>query len=104
MLRKKSNSRIYIPKSLQGVLWSVNVRKLDPEEDREYIIHQVLMYGTLQQIRWLLDAYGKAAVRQVFLGAPSRIYSRSYFYLVKDIILGLKNKWLSEKQYVSDIF
>ena len=56
-----------IPKSLQGILWSVNVARLDLERDKNYIIHQVLAYGNLEQIRWLFQVYGRQGVKDVFM-------------------------------------
>ena len=68
-----------IPKSLQGALWSVNVSKLNLEEDKPYIVHQILAYGTLDEIKWLMKTYGKDVIKKVFLNQPIKVYTPSAF-------------------------
>lgn len=41
-----------IPKKLQPILWSTSVELLDIQKDKVYIIHQVLIYGTLDEIKF----------------------------------------------------
>lgn len=60
-------------------MWSVDVAKLDLEKDRAYIVNQVLSYGTLDEIRWLMKTYGKDTVKQVFLNQPIKVYTPSAF-------------------------
>ena len=93
-----------IPSSLQGILWSVNVKNLDLANDKVYIIHQVLMYGTLEQIKWLFKVYGKETIKKVFLKYPQRIYNPPAFFFLKNFLLGFKNISLSEEKYVTSIF
>lgn len=68
-----------IPKSLKGVLWSADISKMDLERDRAYIVNQVLSYGTLDEIRWLMRTYGEKIVREVFLNQPIKVYTPSAF-------------------------
>jgi len=56
-----------IPKTLQSILWSASVKKLDLDSDKNYIIHQVLTYGSLEQIRWLFETYGRKTIKEVFV-------------------------------------
>ncbi|HLB95420.1 MAG TPA: hypothetical protein VJK26_00755 [Patescibacteria group bacterium] len=93
-----------IPKSLQGILWSVNVARLDLERDKNYIIHQVLAYGNLEQIRWLFQVYGRQGVKDVFMKEPTRVYDQGSFIFVKNIILNLKTASLDKKRYVQSTF
>ncbi|PIV12741.1 MAG: hypothetical protein COS47_00935 [Candidatus Nealsonbacteria bacterium CG03_land_8_20_14_0_80_36_12] len=99
MKRKNLNK---IPSEFQGILWSANVRELDLEEDKNYIIHQVLMYGSLEQIRWLFRTYKKEEIKKVFIENPVPIYTKPIFYFIKNIILNLKKK-LDEKKYIKNI-
>ena len=96
--------KIKIPKSFQGILWSVNVKNLDLEKDKVYIIHQILMYGTIKQIHWLFKVYGKKIIKEVFLKDPQRIYNPPAFLFLKNFILGFKKIPLSKKIYVTSIF
>ncbi|MBZ1345507.1 MAG: hypothetical protein KY055_02690 [Candidatus Nealsonbacteria bacterium] len=93
-----------IPSSFQGILWSVNVKNLDLEKDKVYIIHQVLSYGTLEQIRWLFEVYSKREIKRVFEASPMKVYNFPTFNFIKNIVLGLKEKPFSSKDYVSSIY
>lgn len=93
-----------IPQEFQPILWSVNVKNLDLEKDKNYIIHQVLMYGDLEEIAWLFKVYSKKEVKKVFEEAPMKIYSPQVFHFIKNIILGLKKKTLSPKKYVTTLY
>lgn len=57
----------------------MNISKLDLEKDRAYIVNQVLSYGTLDEIKWLMRIYGKKTVREVFLNQPIKVYTPSAF-------------------------
>lgn len=92
-----------IPKKLQAVLWSTNVDLLDIKRDKGYIIHQILLYGLLEDIRWLFKTYTKKEIIDVFLHHPSKIYSKEAFHFVKNFILGLRNKKLPQARYVTAI-
>lgn len=93
-----------IPKELQPILWSTNIKNLDPEKDKNYIIHQVLMYGTLKQIKWLFRMYGKETIKQTFLKEPQSIYSPPVLFFIKNIIFDLKNVRINKKEYVKTLF
>lgn len=71
---------VSLPKSLQGTLWSVPLGQLDIGENRVYIIHQLLAFGTLTDLRWLFSTYDKETIREVFLKHPTKIYTRSAFH------------------------
>lgn len=92
-----------VPKRLQGILWSVDTKHLDVKKDRAYIIYQVLLYGTLDEIRWLFNIYSKREIIDVFLRKSIKIYPRATFYFVKDFILDLRNIRLPEERYVTAI-
>ena len=53
----------------------MNVSKLNLEEDKPYIVHQILAYGTLDEIKWLMKTYGKDVVKKVFLNQPIKVYT-----------------------------
>ena len=93
-----------IPQEFQGILWLVNVKNLDLEKNKVYIIHQILMYGDLKEIAWLFKVYSKKEVKKVFEEAPMKIYSPQGFHFIKNIILGLKKKPLSPKKYVTALY
>ena len=93
-----------IPKRLQAILWSKSVDKISLEDDRNYIVHQVLMYGDLKSIKWLFDAYSRNGVRDVFVRHPKKVYTAPAFNFVKNFVLGLGAKKLEENKYVKTVF
>lgn len=93
-----------IPATLQPILWSVDVNKLDIEKDKGYIIHQVLIYGDLHELKWLFQIYTKKIVVDVFLHHPAKMYPKETFRFIKDYILGLQGLTLDEQNYVTAFF
>lgn len=100
MLKSKNGK---IPKSLQSILWSTDINLLDLEKHRGYIIHQLLLYGTFEDIKWLFKTYSKKEIIATFLTHPSKNYPREVFYFVKNYVLSLKNKKIDEDKYVTSI-
>lgn len=89
---------------LQGVLWSKDIRNLDLEKDKIYIIHQILSYGNLKQIKWLFKIYKLKKIQEVFIKYPKKIYTPPVFYFIKNFILGLQKKRLPKEEYVKTPF
>ena len=54
-----------IPSNFQGVFWSRDIQNLDLQKDKDYIIHQILAFGSLEQIKWLKSSYGKDEIRNI---------------------------------------
>ena len=92
-----------VPKHLQGILWSTDITALDVERDKWYIIHQILTYGTFQDIQWLFHTYSKKDVARIFVKEPSKTYPKAVFHFVKNFILGLKHTQLDEDAYITSI-
>lgn len=93
-----------IPKHLQPILWSSNVKKLDLEQNKIYIIHQVLAFGEISDIKWLFKVYPLDIIKNIFLHKPKRLYSKPVLNLVKNFILKLKDICINEKKYIKSIF
>lgn len=93
-----------VPASLQGILWSTNVKNLDLNKDVDYIINQVLSYGALEQIRWLFNVYNKNIVKKVFLKRSQNVYTPPALNFVKRIILGLRKTKIDKNRYVKNLF
>jgi hypothetical protein len=88
-----------LPENLKGILWSKNIDYVDLENDKIYIIHQVLSFGDIEEIKWLFKNYSFAEIKMVFINIPKRIYTKPVFLFVKDYILKI-NTELDEKKYV----
>lgn len=92
-----------IPASLQGILWSKSVSNLDFEKDKAYIIHHILMYGSLADIRWLFQFYSPSEIRKTFATIPYKIYTKPAFHFIKNLILDLQNDTLDSRKYVKTL-
>ena len=92
-----------VPKKLQAVLPSVNIKNLDLKRNRNYIIQQVLLYGSLKEIQWLFEAYEQREIVDSFVNHPIRMYPKETFYFIKNFILDLRDKKLTEEKYVTSI-
>jgi hypothetical protein len=90
-----------IPKSLQPILWSVKIEDLNLKKDRVYIIHQILAFGSLEQLKWLLKNYSLKEVREVFIKYPLKIYRPQSFNFIKNFFVKIENKKLDEKKYIA---
>ncbi|HCC59906.1 MAG: hypothetical protein A2402_00755 [Candidatus Staskawiczbacteria bacterium RIFOXYC1_FULL_37_43] len=88
----------------QGILWSKDIKNIDLEGDKIYIIHQVLSYGKINQIKYLFKIYKPREIIDVFVNHPKRIYSPAVFNFIKNFILNLKEKDLSANKYVKTSF
>lgn len=93
-----------IPSSLQGILWSKNIDKLDLDQDKSYIIHQVLRFGSLQDIHWLFTIYPPQTVKQEFIRHPQPIYSKSSLNFIKNTVLDLTNQRIDESRYLQSLY
>lgn len=89
-----------IPKKLQGILWSVDVKDLDLERSRSYIINQILSLGFMEELKWLFKNYPLATIKKVFIDESAKIYSFSSFNFCKNILLGLEKQNLPLNKYV----
>lgn len=93
-----------IPDSLQGIFWSKSVDQLDLVQDKTYIIHQVLRFGSLADIKWLFKAYGERTVKEEFRKHPKAVYSRPALNFAKNLILGLEDERVDEKRYIQSFY
>ncbi len=60
-----------IPSKLRWLFWSYDISSLNLNKDKDYIIPQVLNYGTWDDVRWLQKVYLEQKIREVVKN-PSR--------------------------------
>ena len=100
---KIETKKTILPENLKGILWSKNIGDVDLENDRIYIIHQVLSFGDMEEIRWLFKKYSLDEIKTVFINIPKRIYTKPVFLFIKEYILKINNM-LDEKKYVKSFY
>jgi hypothetical protein len=81
------------------LLWSINFEKIDFNQDRIYIIHQVLAWGEPADLKLLFGIYGTEEVKNVFLRHPKRVYTYPALRFV-ELLLGTK---VDRSKYVASI-
>ena len=54
-----------IPQKMKWLLWSYDIKSLDLKEDKDYIIPQVLNYGTWEDLKWLYKVYSEKDIKKV---------------------------------------
>ena len=92
MLQKKM-----LPQHFQALLWSQKLGSLDIAKDKALIIHHVLAYGSLEDIKWLFQIYSIRKIRDVFCKQPMRIYSKPCLLFVIQAILRIRRPIDSER-------
>ncbi|PJB99419.1 MAG: hypothetical protein CO077_01830 [Candidatus Nealsonbacteria bacterium CG_4_9_14_0_8_um_filter_35_12] len=60
-----------IPQKMRWLFWSYDIKTLDFDRDKDYIISQVLNYGTWDDVRWLKKTYSDDEIKKVIKN-PSR--------------------------------
>jgi hypothetical protein len=63
--------KIKIPQKLKWLFWSYDINSIDLEADKDYIIQQVLNYGTWDDVKWLLKTYPEVKIKETIKN-PSR--------------------------------
>jgi len=92
-----------VPPRLQSVLWSSNIYTINLKKDKTYIIHQILAYGDMEDIKWLFATYPRTTIKNIFTTTPYKDYRRSRFYFIKDFVMDLAQKPFPESSYVKNI-
>ena len=87
------------PKSLQATLWSTDISNLDIQEDKNYIIHQILSIGGVDDWQWMFKIYPLKTITSTFVKKPAKIYQPQRFSLAK-VMLGLKDQNFTKEFYV----
>ncbi len=60
-----------ISQKMRWLFWSYDIKTLDFDRDKDYIISQVLNYGTWDDVRWLKKTYPDDEIKKVIKN-PSR--------------------------------
>lgn len=80
-----------LPQSVQNVLWSYDINKIDLEVHKKLIIAQVLNFGTKEATDWLFRTYGINEIRNIAEMIPSGQWDKKSLALWS-LYLGIKPK------------
>lgn len=78
-----------IPQTFQGILWSYDFSKIDPEADKKIIIINAINYGDWEHWRWIFNYYGIAEVKKVIENTPVSEFRQRAFKLIR-LLLKIK--------------
>ncbi len=84
----------------QFLFWDINLKKIDPEKNKNFIIHRILSYGTMDDIRELFKIYNKETIKKEFLKAQPGIYYPNILKLCQHL-LGIKE--IDKDKYLKKI-
>jgi len=90
------------PDSIQAILWSKDIENAGLCDDKIYIIHQILAYGDIREVKWLFKVYSEDEIRNIFISYPTRIYTEPIYYFIKNFILNIKED-INENDYSKNI-
>lgn len=62
-------------------------------------VHQILAFGTLEDIRSLKKTVGEEKVKKLFIGYPKKVYTERSLNFIKNFILRIKSP-LDEQKYI----
>lgn len=85
----KIKSKIH--KKMQWLFWSANVEDLDLKKDKNYIINQVLNYGTWEDLKWLFKVYSEREIKKVIKNPGRGLWFRDVLNFWK-LMFNLKLK------------
>ena len=71
----------------------------DAELSSPDTIHQILMFGTLSEIKHLIGIIGEKTVKELFLNFPKKIYTAPALYFIKNFILHIPSL-IDEQKYL----
>lgn len=54
-----------IPSRMKWLFWSYDIKSLDIKDDKDYIVAQVLNYGTWEDLKWLYSVYAEKEIEDV---------------------------------------
>lgn len=62
-------------------------------------VHQILAYGTLEEISSMKEASGEEKIKELFLDHPKKVYTLAALNFTKNFILHISNS-IDEQKYL----
>jgi len=65
-----------VPTEFHHLFWDCQPERLDLEAQASFILERILEYGSLTSVRWALEVYGAARIKEFLMGRGRRTLSR----------------------------
>lgn len=85
-----------IPQFVSKTVWFIDKKDLDLKENSSTIIKQVLFFGDVEALSWILAVYGKTIIATVAQGIPLGDWNKRSLALWK-LCLGISPKTREEQ-------
>ncbi len=86
--------QFFLPPQLKSI-WYTNNPKLESADS----VHQILMFGTLKEIKSLKKQIGDKTVVKLFVDHPKKVYNAAALNFIKNFILGISTS-IDEQKYL----
>ena len=101
--QKISNGLKSLPKFLEKYFWEVEFKKLNFEENKDFITGRLLEYGDPKALRWLFNYVEKKTIKDILfrkkgLSPKSANFWAVFFGLPREKILCLKKPYLKMRK------
>ena len=93
-------------KKFKHLFWFTDVNKLDLDKNRNLIVHQVLAYGAMDDIKLLFQMYPKSEIKKEFLDSKKGkgLYNPAVFELCKLLVGVKKGDRINSKYYIKKVY
>ena len=93
-------------REFKHLFWFTDVNKLDLEKNRNLIVHQVLSYGTMDDIKLLFQMYLRSEIKKEFLNPKKGkgLYNPAVFELCKLLTGVKKGDCIHSKCYIKKVY
>ena len=85
-----------VPPEFHHLFWDCQPERIDSESHAPYVLERVLEYGSLTSVRWALEVYGAARIKEFVMGRGRRTLSRKTLAFWT-LILGLDTELCFER-------
>lgn len=90
-----------LPKFLKKYFWDVKFEKVDPVENRVYVLKRILEYGDEKAVRWMWKNFKKPQIKDALCNYRGYTQKSANFWafilgIPKEEVLCLKRRLLKE--------
>ena len=87
------SNHVAIPRKVRWVFWDVAPGALDLDRHRDYILGRVLEKGGIEEVRWVIAAYGMSEIHRFLRDRGSPELSRRTTQFWRAVLRAENEKW-----------